>query len=443
MKLWNNCSLKSSIFLGIFFVLIGLCLFFGSLQYLKTLNIDLIALLAIDVPIFSLFYIFSNNLLGLKSEKKYSLIDIVMIAVFFIFLFIPMLHISDETFSKQENRLLAPYSPFIKKGIINYNYGKMFDKWFNDRFLGRELLLAIHKHILLNTNKYYQTKDAGIYKNQWILNTSQLFSTISDDELQKIFVGVSAYQTFCNEHNIKCYIELVPRTLDFVRSEQFRIIPKEEKDKAQIIADSILKKTNFSIVYPFNAMKEANKYDYVYFKTDHHWTDWGAFIGYKELMKAIKKDFPDLTILKENDYDIYYSNMVRAEFNRVFWEGHSCKLLNLTVKDCPLDTDYKYYKHKREENLKVNIDDLDNKDFYASYAPNKQKVMIIGNSFTENISYFLASSFENVLKRRCTNMYGDDLKLSRWKEEIVSKNIDILIILVESHYSSHLTELKD
>ena len=169
----------------------------------------------------------------------------------------------------------------------------------------------------------------------------------------------------------------------------------------------------------------------------------GAFIGYKELMKAIKKDFPDLTILKENDYDIYYSNMVRAEFNRVFWEGHYCKLLNLTVKDCPLNTDYKYYKHKKEEYLKVTIDDLDNKDFYASYAPNKQKVMIIGNSFTENISYFLASSFENVLKRRCNNMYGDDLKLSRWKEEIVSKNIDILIILVESYYSSHLTDLKD
>ena len=101
MKLWNNCSLKSSIFLGISFVLIGLCLFFGSLQYLKTLNIDLIALLAIDVPIFSLFYIFSNNLLGLKSEKKYSLIDIVMIAVFlFFFLFLcyifPMKHFQSK-----------------------------------------------------------------------------------------------------------------------------------------------------------------------------------------------------------------------------------------------------------------------------------------------------------------------------------------------------------
>ena len=88
-------------------------------------------------------------------------------------------------------------------------------------------------------------------------------------------------------------------------------------------------------------------------------------------------------------------------------------------------------------------DGINNKIFSYAEAKNKQKVVILGNSFTENFVSFLAFTFSNVKKLRCNNKYGDNLKLSRWKKEILDFNPDIMLIVIQSEYLGHLKDLKD
>ena len=81
---------------------------------------------------FLLFYKLFDYIADFKTIKHKSRIEIIFLVAFFVILFIPLSNISQEKTSNSENRTLAIYKPFInKKGEINYNFGKNYDKYFN------------------------------------------------------------------------------------------------------------------------------------------------------------------------------------------------------------------------------------------------------------------------------------------------------------------------
>ena len=82
-----------------------------------------------------------------------------------------------------------------------------------------------------------------------------------------------------------------------------------------------------------------------------------------------------------------------------------------------------------------------NKDFYYPHAKNKEKVVIIGNSFTENFSSFLAYTFPRIKKFRSNNQFEDSLKISRWEKDILAFKPDIMLIVINSNAAFQLNDL--
>ena len=391
---------------------------------------------------FLLSYKLIQYLAKFKILEHYSRIDIVFLCAFFLILLVPISKIDSNEKSEQENRMLAKYVSLIdNQGHINLKYGKNFEAWFNDHFNFRKKLLKFYASILYNINRYYQNSFVIKLKDNWLFDLSDLkFNQISEKELSKIKLGILSFKNFCEENDIKCYIEVVPSKLTFAQDKTFIKNYKSDKEVGFVIWKYF--QNIFPIVFPIDEMLAANKQDYVYFKTDHHWTEWGAYIGYLALMEKIKKDFPQVKAISEQEYNIFYSNKVRAEIERRFWSGLTCK--NLNQDKCILDQKYKYYTHKQEQNIKV----LWEKDTYYKYFQNPMsnndlKVVIIGNSFAENFVSFLPYTFKEVKKYRVNTKYENNLKLSRWQREIKNYKPEILIVLVHSSYSFHLSELKD
>ena len=89
-----------------------------------------------------------------KSIKNKPRIEILFLAIIIIMLFLPMCHIDKKDKSRSENRTLAKYKPFIQDNKINYNYGRDFDNWFNDRFfLRKPVVKAYALNLLLHKPK--------------------------------------------------------------------------------------------------------------------------------------------------------------------------------------------------------------------------------------------------------------------------------------------------
>lgn len=397
---------------------------------------DVLLLITLFTLFFLLYFKILAWLMKLKWVQNKSRIDIVFLTIFFILLFVPMLHISDAEKSEQENRMLAKYTPLIDyRGGYNLKYGKNFDAWFSDRFWGRDELIKVYYKIK-KINKYTITAKASKLKNDWYFNDNEL-STLTISEKQKVQYkkNIQYLLQFCKENNIKCYMEIVPAKIYYAKDGLINNKLKEYNDTLPQFIKYIKETLNFEIIYPLDELKEADKSDYVYFKTDHHWTDWGAYIGYQALLKQLKKDFPDIYEAKEGDFDISYSKKVRAEADRKYWQGYTCNLLYQN-QDCSLNIDYKYYDGKNKHINAISYGEFHNSD-------GKYKALLIGNSFTENFKPFLVYSFKDIKRFRCNIAPNDNLKLSRWKKEILEFKPDVLILLFQEGYTDKLRTIKD
>lgn len=385
----------------------------------------------------------TDYLADFKDIKHQSRIEIVFLLVFFILLFIPMSHINQDVDSKKENRRLAAYKPLFKKHQkINYNFGNDFNSWFNDRFNLRYELFVLHNNIIMKFNPIFETNKAIFnQKTNWMFAKAHLNIEKKLDETsvkENVLVPLTKFNDFCNENNIKLYVLIAPYQPQLYPEEAAPFYSQKEVDKLNDYIKLIQARSDVKIVYPYNALKQASKSDYTYFKTEHHWTEYGAYIGYQVLMSEIKKNFKNVKVVNEQDYNVYYSNMVRGDFEREFTVGEHLKFhfpyLGPESKKF-LDAKYKYYEHKDKDKLKIDITDIKynkQKNFYYSFG-NELRVIQLGTSMNENLTQFTPYTFKYLRYIRLNGVKGlnwaESMKILKYhKQEIIDYKPDIMIL---------------
>ncbi|MCR4881479.1 MAG: hypothetical protein K6A44_05965 [bacterium] len=437
--------------------LISIFLTIGAI--LATYNVwhheSVLIFISIMVLSFLFAYKITDYIADFKTVKNNSRIDIVLLLIFFILLCIPASHIQKAQKTKRENRYLAPKTSLIKQKKLNLNFGTEFNNWFNDRFNLRSKMIALNTIIncTLNAN-YCGNKTVTFYKKGNLLYRNGYYFGLTkpqknEQEILAAYASnLNTLQKFCDDNGIKLYFLVIPRQSDFFN---YPLADKRnyEPDFAEEIVDYLKANTKTNIIYPKEALKIANKQTPVYFKTDHHWTKKGAYVGYNELMRQVKKDFPSVPILEESSLEKYYDNRVSEHWGKEFNNGQTFKQLGLPKSYAKkiLDTPYLYYKNPYEEKLQIGgnfapipeIGKHDEQDnlFYCPDGLNK-KVMIIGNSFAANLVEFLPYSF------KYTARYYDNYRYMNFEvyEDVFKEyKPDILILNVTSLYIRALLNL--
>jgi len=179
-------------------------------------------------------------------------------------------------------------------------------------------------------------------------------------------------------------------------------------------------------------LEEYHQTNYAYFKSDPHWTDDAAYLGYLQIMKEVKKDFPNIYINTENDFDYEYSNLVRVLPKNGFFEGRNYEVLKLHDKKV-LDAKYKYYKHKDYKSLaykSVFKDKIFHLHYqYNQYAPN---LVLFCDSFSLNLLPAIVYSFNNTDNIYTYTLEGvskyDRFNINRFEDEILQNNTNVLVI---------------
>ena len=384
----------------------------------------------------------TDYLADLKDIEHQSRIEISFVLIFFLILFIPMSHINKDIKSNNENRNLAKYKPlFVEKYKLNYNFGNDFNNWFNDRFNFRYPLFVLNNRFKLIFNPLLETKDAFYNRKtnffglkSHINYDAKIFTT----ELQnKAGLNLRKLNEFCENNNIKLYILVVSYSEDLYIEKLD--IKKNKTNKIDSVISSVHEKAGIKIIYPINELKEAKKNGYVYYKTDHHWSEYGAYIGYHKLISEIRKDFSNVPIQKESDFNISYNTKICSEWDRNFGIGgtfHSYFPYLENNRDKILDVQYKYYDNKNKNLLKSEIIDLPKKKQKNFYYPNGAdlRVLQIGTSMNENLLEFTPYSYKNLKYIRINGVKGipnenEAFKIMKYhKREILSFKPDIMIL---------------
>lgn len=232
-------------------------------------------------------------------RKTYSFL---MSAVFIIFLggmALANILKKDEKFSALENRYLSEVPKFSVASVVSREYGQKVETYVSDQFPGRNFFVAMKGHM-----------DSAIGKRDrngvFIGKGGQLLQNFKERDEGETEAKISAVNQFANNYgDLQISFMLVPTATKILEEKlPFNSPVDDEKEYIDRVRSQL--NTDIKFIDTFDSLK-ASKENYLYYRTDHHWTSRGAFEAYKELCKTL-----GIEGKTEADFDI---KQVTKEFN--------------------------------------------------------------------------------------------------------------------------------
>ena len=353
-----------------------------------------------------------------------------------------------STSSATDRRELAKSPVLIEKDKVNTQYFNLLNTYLEDRFGLRKSLLS-HYNQIISING---VKDDGSYvydtKSNWFYFKDYYEMAKFDDKLTYDFIkNLSNVKNYLDSQNIKLYtivvpegLEVYPKENEFVHPRKVRFVEKDTVEKARTALHT-------PIIFPIDEFDKHKYSEYVFFKADHHWTDFGAYLAYKDLMTYIQKDFAntntntnantnansitDIKALEWSDLPKIKSKYIRGDGDRGFSKGSLTGTFNLENDDF-LDHEYTYYDPQPEFQTHVHADGYQYSTWHNDHGI-PLKVMTMGTSLCENLNPFIASTFKDLLFVRLNASWKEDeQKILKYRKKLIEEYKPDLIVFTLS-----------
>lgn len=211
-----------------------------------------------------------------ENGKKNLLFFVIFIALWGVLiawnLFTPV-----QTFSEAENRVLASFPRFSVETLLDGEYMNAVDTFLNDQFAGRPYWVSGQSLVEYGLGKR-EMNDTFIGKNALLADLPAEEEEITKQNIQ----GVNA---FAAQYQVPSYALLVPSSTSV---QQSKLPPfAEEWDEIEYV-----KQVNQSFaegVTPVDVtdVLQQHSEEYIYYRTDHHWTSYGAYLAYTQLAQQL------------------------------------------------------------------------------------------------------------------------------------------------------------
>lgn len=347
----------------------------------------------------------------------------VLIMLFILIFLISFIMLPKEKFSEIENRGLSSFPKFELSKIMDGSYMEDVESYVNDHFPVRNIFMnirAVFNKCIGRQNiddVYFGNDDYLIEKYDDVLNKDKIVDVINKlDENVLTDIGVMLVPT-----KISIYEDKLPKYVSvYSQDELINNIYNKLNDN--------IKKIN---LYD-NLIKEKDNYQ-LFYKTDHHWTSYGAYFGYKEFARENNLEFIDISLF---DIDKVSDSFLGSTYSKVVLpnvSGEDMYIFN--YKDYDLDISY-VLSNKNTKSL-YNYDYLDKKDKYAMFLDNNHPLITIKNNDINNggnlliIKDSFANSMVPFLVNHYSNIHVVDPRYYKRSisNYIVDNNIDSILIL--------------
>lgn len=303
----------------------------------------------------------------------------------------------DTAFSEDENRILAQMpSPTLKK-IKSGKFMKEFEVYLQDQFFGKHLWLTVKSQ---SEQARLQQENNGVFigKDHFLLQPFKL----PEKQFQQ---NITYLQHFSEKTaGIEKYIMLVPTSAEIYADKLPAFAPTENQAAILQTMPEILP-ADIDFISPLEKLLSHND-DYLYFKTDHHWTMRGAYHAYTTLGDAL--GFPPYAL---NDFII---EKVSDDFLGTLYS--KAKLANAQPDDIevfkltlPISYEVTYPDTGKTSSSLYEWSHLKEKDQYSvfldgnhrlvkitSNVDSSRKLAVIKDSYAHALLPFLANHFDEI-----------------------------------------------
>lgn len=369
----------------------------------------------------------------LEEERKVSsVIHIVLFCIAITTFGVLFFILPQEKISDAEKRKLAPFPTLSEKSLFSGDYMDSLDIYTADHFPFRSTFISVSDQLKLIRG--FHNKEESFYNDVQAVDEipSKNGTTAKDiqgsDEALKNCKGLlvannRAFQIFSNEEpmnqafskminsyvkkikGVRIFAGVVPTASDFLLPSKYKEYIGKEKENITASYALFNKK-----VIPFDIHQELGKHkkEYIYYKTDHHWTDLGAYYGYKAFCQSAHITPIALDEMKSKQLkgDFLGTHFLKTKDQRL--EKHP-DYIKYWIP--PVEKYAMKYDGEEEEEIRVfkTKDIAKNKylvflggdepliHLKSTKCNNGKTILLIKNSYGNPFAAFLTANYENVL----------------------------------------------
>ena len=338
-------------------------------------------------------------------KKISDIIFLVIISFICLFLFFCFLFHKKEEFSEVENRYLETFS---------WNH---IQEYVNDHFPFRNEFISFKNHLELGLGKT-SIQNISIGKDDYLLPEFR-----SSNDKDTIIEVINRF----TENHSNVDIMIVPDSICINHDKVKNQLGYREEDDISYLYSKI----NANSISLIPTFLEENKKKPLYYKTDHHWNHYGAYVAYRKYFQDKNWNYYDLSQFNKKKLS---SNFLGTSSYQVLGVGREEDMF-LYDKDSFLDVEYVYEKKKTDTLYQE--EHLSKKDKYAYFLDGNHALMRIHNfTSTDHKSIIViknsyGNSFVPYLVNHFKDTYVVDLRYYHGTvSEIISENnISNILIL--------------
>ena len=289
-----------------------------------------------------------------------------------------------QAYSKAKNNYIKKYGlkENLLKGYLNFKLDLL-----KDNPLPFQIIKGKKEWLFLG-NSYENSFDNAFGNNQF-----------NQEELTLITTNLNKIKAYLDSKNIDFHLVIAPDK-NQIYSEFLPYQLKKNKTKCAILLDKLKKETSINAFSLHTTLLNNKNKETLYYKTDSHWNTYGAFVGYKEIISKlnttkniITETLDNYLITKTKDYTGDLSVIIQSK-NKV--ERFSFKRKEkIDIDTLSYNLSLKHFKNKK----------------------GKKKLMVIRDSFSDNLMLFLNNTFNEVSYIKHQNI--DTKLIEKVKPDIV------------------------
>lgn len=327
-------------------------------------------------------------------KKRSDIILSVLFVAFILTFGLLLIFIPDALFSENENRVLAQMPDVSLQNILDGSFESDFESYITDQFPFRDFFVSVNTSVSVALLHKRDINGVYIGSDGYLL---EKFENIDTALMQK---QINAVSRFSERFDVPVYFAVVPTSVSVYKDKLPAFAPAEtvtdsenisnQKDYIDLFYFSLPETVNTIDVY---SVLVEHKNEYIYYRTDHHWTTLAAFYAYEAICKEIGIESDDIS-----DFDIV--SVTDEFYGTLFSKG------NFSV---PPDT-ISRFDRKKSISYTVSFDGaepvntlydenyLDKKDKYAYFmSGNTAHTVINTDADTGKTAVFIKDSYTHCL----------------------------------------------
>lgn len=298
----------------------------------------------------------------------------------------------EKSFSESENRYLSTMPGFTIDTLIKGKYMLGIDTYLDDQFILRDTWITAQSMMEYGLGKR-ESNGVFICDNALMDNVKVPNEKYVDQSIE----GITYFQ---QEHNIPCTLMIVPSAVSVQKDK----LPNfaQAWDQNEFINSVYGRLKDINIVPVYDTLYN-HKDEYIYYRTDHHWTTYGAFLSFQKYCEV-----SNLPVITDYKY-----NTVSDDFNGTLYSRSGVRFIKSDVIEA-YQTDYAegstvYNGEETKEYPTIFFDEyLDKKDKYAYFlGPNEPLVTIKGSCGSNKKLLMFKDSYAHCFAPMLLNFYSE------------------------------------